>query len=100
MGNKDRTSITEEMRRLFPELREKYGVSKLWLFGSFARDEARVDSDVDVLVEFSQPGMSLFRFVEMEMYMSERLGVRVDLVTRPALKDSMRDSVLNEAIAV
>jgi predicted nucleotidyltransferase len=88
------------LRALLPELRENYGVSRLWLFGSVVRGTAGEDSDVDVLVEFEQPGMTLLRFIELEQLLVDRLGVSVDLVTRPALKPAMRDDILAEAIAV
>ena len=67
------------------------------LFGSFARDEGREDSDVDLLVEFSRP-IGLFEFVRMQRQLGELLGHRVDLVTPAALKPQLRDRILREAV--
>ena len=93
-------SVAETLRALLPKLSEEYGVERLWLFGSVARDTAGPGSDIDVLVEFAAPGMTIFRFLELEQLLSDRLGARVDLVTRRALKESMRETILREAIAV
>jgi uncharacterized protein len=67
------------------------------VFGSVARDEARTDSDVDVLVEFSRP-TGLIGFNRIQIRLEQILGTRVDLTTRAALRESMRDEILREAI--
>jgi predicted nucleotidyltransferase len=87
------------LREHLTELKEQWHVQTLELFGSRVRNEARPDSDLDVMVTFGQtPG--LFRFVELEFFLSELLGVKVDLVTRDSLKPHVRDRVLSEAIAI
>ena len=88
------------LRELQPQLHEQFGVSALWVFGSYVRGEQESDSDVDVLVEFDRPGMTLLKFVDLEMLLSERLGIKVDLVRRGALKPRIRPNVLTEAVAV
>ena len=72
-------------------------VSRLSLFGSFARDEGRADSDVDLLVEFSRP-IGLFEFVRLQRQLGELLSHRVALVTPAALKPQLRDKILHEAV--
>lgn len=87
------------LRQHLPLLRERYGVAWLGLFGSYLRHEAGPDSDLDVLVRFSQtPG--LIRFVELENHLSDLLGVRVDLVMAEALKPNIGQRVLAEVEAV
>jgi predicted nucleotidyltransferase len=76
---------------------ETFGVARLSLFGSFARDQGEEDSDVDLLVEFSRP-IGLFEFVRLQRQLGERLGHRVDLVTLAALKPQLRDRILHEAV--
>jgi predicted nucleotidyltransferase len=71
--------------------------TSLALFGSVARDEARADSDVDLLVEFDKP-VGLFEFLELKERLEEILGRRVDLATRASLKPRIREKVLAEAI--
>ena len=77
----------------------RFGVQSLALFGSVARDEARPDSDVDILVEFNRP-VGLFTFLEVKEHLEQALGRRVDLVTRAGLKRQLRDRILEEAIRV
>lgn len=72
-------------------------VKSLAVFGSVARDEARPDSDVDVLVELERP-VGLFGFVEIQQYLERLLGRRVDLTTPDALKRQLRDRILSEAV--
>ncbi len=78
-----------------PEIQERYGVASLGLFGSYVRDEACLESDLDILVRFDRtPG--LIRFVELENYLSDLLHVRVDLVMAEALKPNLGRRVLAE----
>ena len=77
----------------------QFGVQSLALFGSVARDEARPDSDVDLLVEFSRP-VGLFTFVQVKDYLEQVLDRRVDLVTPAGLKRQLRDRILEEAVRV
>ena len=81
------------------EIRERYGVKELFLFGSAARGEAVASSDVDVLVDFE--GRADFpRFMGLRFYLEDLLCLRVDLVTRKALRPEMRETVQKEAIHV
>ncbi len=76
-----------------------YGVARLTVFGSVARNEATTDSDVDILVEF-RPGarIGLFEFAHLRCYLMEILGCEVDLVTPDAMRPSMRENILREAV--
>lgn len=92
-------NIRELLRQELPELSERFGVSSLRLFGSRVRDDARPDSDIDVLVVFhSVPG--LLRSIELENHLSDLLGMQVDLVMEDALKPYIKDRVLREAVPV
>ncbi len=79
------------------ELLQTFGVARLSLFGSFARDEGRDESDVDLLVEFNRP-IGLFEFARLQRQLGDLLGHRVDLVTPAALKPQLRDRILYEAV--
>lgn len=81
------------------ELVDRFGVQSLYLFGSVARDEARPDSDVDLLVEFNKP-IGLFEFIELQQNLETLLGCKVDLGTKRSLKLQLKDRVLQEAIRV
>ena len=78
-------------------LLDRFGVSAVSLFGSVARGESTEESDIDLLVEFSQP-IGLLQFVELKRLLEDLLGRPVDLVTPKALKPQLRDRILKEAI--
>ena len=76
---------------------KKFGVHSLSIFGSIARDQARKNSDVDILVDFEKP-VGLFEFARLQLYLEEVLGRKVDLVTPEALRKELRDDILREVI--
>ena len=83
------------------ELRERYGVKRIGIFGSYVRGEERRGSDLDILVEFHPDAeIDLIKFVELEEYLSELLGIKVDLVMKSSLKPRIRRRVLEEVIYV
>jgi uncharacterized protein len=92
-----RAEVLERIARHAEELRADHGVASLSVFGSVARDEARPDSDVDVLVEFSRP-VGLFAFGRLQDRLSEILESRVDLATPASLHSSLRVRILAESI--
>jgi uncharacterized protein len=82
-----------------PVLAERFGVTKLALFGSFARDAAGEESDVDLLVSFDGPATSK-RYFGVQFYLEDLLHRPVDLVTEQALRQRLRPYVEREAINV
>ncbi|MBM3135613.1 MAG: nucleotidyltransferase family protein, partial [Chloroflexi bacterium] len=90
-----RDEILRSLREHRAEL-ERFGVKSLAFFGSVARDEAQEDSDVDILVEFTEPP-GFIRFMDLRFFLEDLLGCRVDLVTRKALKPRLRSRVEKEA---
>lgn len=79
-------------------LLEEFSVKSLSVFGSIVRDEARPDSDVDILVEFeSDARIGLFEFVRLKNALGDLLGVPVDLATPDALHPALKDEILQEA---
>jgi predicted nucleotidyltransferase len=84
--------LKSQKRRL-----KKFGVHSISIFGSVARDKARKQSDIDLLVEFEKP-VGLFEFARLKLYLQELLGRKVDLVTPEALRKEFRESILREAI--
>ena len=88
--------ILDCLLRLLPKIQKQYGVKKIGLFGSFAREEARPDSDVDLLVEFSRPiGWEYCDLIELLETQTNR---KVDLVTPKALKKQLKEDILDEVI--
>ena len=91
--------ILKILKDELPYLREKFNVKSIGLFGSYARDEQRDRSDVDILVEFSKP-IGFFKFMELEEYLNKKLGVKVDLVTPDALKPMIKPQIMREIVYV
>ena len=81
------------------EIRQRFSVRGLSIFGSIARDESADDSDVDVLVVFDRKG-SFDLFMDLKFYLEELLGTKVDLVTDNALRPQVRQAIEQELIHV
>ncbi|PDV99384.1 nucleotidyltransferase family protein [Candidatus Viridilinea mediisalina] len=75
---------------------QQYGVTKYGLFGSFVRDDAHVDSDVDILVEFDPPQKTFDNFIQLAFFLEELLGCQVDLITTDALSPYIGPRILQE----
>ena len=87
----------QSLREHQDELRDEYYVSRIGVFGSFARGEAKENSDVDILVEFSK-AVGLFHFIDLQDRLSEIIGRKVDLGEPEALKPLIKDKVLQETV--
>src|SRR5271163_4583703 len=95
MSEKD--AITIRLRAALPDLRRRWPIRSLALFGSVVRDEATAESDLDVLVEFDHP-IDLFAFLALEEELADLAGRRVDLVSRAALKPHLGQRILAELV--
>jgi predicted nucleotidyltransferase len=83
------------------ELREKYGIKGIGVFGSYMRGEQKKGSDIDILVEFYPDAeMDLITFVELEEHLSDLLGIKVDLVMKSALKPRIEKNILKEVVYI
>ena len=89
--------IEKKLKELKPTLRDKYKVETIGLFGSYTRGQQKEESDLDILVEFSEP-IGLLTFIELENFLSEKLKAKVDLVIRNALKPRIKDRIIKEAV--
>jgi predicted nucleotidyltransferase len=87
-----------EPQKLFEKLVKilrKHGTKKIAVFGSYARDEAKPESDIDLLVEFSER-KSLLDLVGIEQELSDALGVKVDLLTEKSISPYLIDRIKSE----
>ena len=95
----DRQVVLTRLKGRIGEIRERFSVRALAIFGSIARDEAADNSDVDVLVVFNQKaGFDVF--MDLKFYLEELLGTGVDLVTDKALRPQVRRAIKDEMIDV
>lgn len=81
------------------ELERTFGVREIGIFGSYVRNEQNEKSDADILVSFKEP-IGLFKFIALENYLSDLLGIKVDLVTRKALKPFIGKRILQELVNI
>ncbi len=81
------------------EIEQKYEVKEIGIFGSYVRGEEIEASDLDILVELGK-AIGLIKFIEIEEYLSELLGVKVDLVMKGALKPRIGKRILREVVYV
>jgi hypothetical protein len=87
--------IKEVLQRHKDEFREQYGLKEIGIFGSFVRGEQDEKSDLDILIELEKP-IGFVRFMRLENVLSQLLGVRVELVTKKALKPHIGKRILQE----
>ncbi len=98
MGIKSLEEIKKILRDHEKMLSERFKVKSIMIFGSYARNEQTEDSDVDIIVDFSEPiGLE---FIDLKEYLEEILGMEVDLVTPRAIREKMRKSILKEAVKI
>lgn len=89
-----RSDIEVKLRNLLPFLRDEYKVSRIGYFGSYSTGMEDDKSDIDILVEFSQP--CGWKFFTLEKLLEEQLGKEVDLVTIHAIKKQLKESILKQ----
>jgi predicted nucleotidyltransferase len=87
--------IMSQLRALQPDIRKRYRIRDLGVFGSYVRGEQREDSDLDVLVDFDE-GTTLLDYVGLQMELSEVLGLRVELANKKTLKPRIGKAILAE----
>lgn len=99
MKRKNIGEVKKILARHKRELGRKFKVERLGIFGSYARNEQKPGSDVDILVEFRKtPG--LFEFMDLEERLAGLLGAKVDLVTKKALKPHIGGHILREVVYI
>ena len=94
-----RAEILSKLAELKPALRKDYAVKEIGVFGSYSDDSFTEESDIDILVEFEN-GITLLGFIEMENYLTDLLGIQVDLVMKSALKPRIGEHILKEVVYI
>ena len=94
---KSRDEVLKILTSQKSSLLEAYQITRLGIFGSYARDQQTDDSDIDVLVEYEN-APTLYKIIELRDYLSELFSVKVDVVTKNGLKERIRERVLAEVI--
>jgi predicted nucleotidyltransferase len=93
--------IKTQLEELKPVLRERFQVETIGIFGSYSRRDQKKKSDVDILVTFTEPNdIDLLDFIELKQFLRRKLKTKVDLVKKDALKQIIKDRILQETIDV
>lgn len=91
--------IIQKLKELKPEIEKRYQITEIGVFGSYVRNEQDENSDVDILVSISEDSkLSLLGFCKAENWLSEILGIKVDLVMKNTLKPRIGKRILNDVI--
>ena len=89
-----KADILSKLKELKPELKKQFAVREIGLFGSFVDNSFSEDSDIDILVELERPiGWKIFT---LEIYLEKVFGRKIDLVTKNALKEQIKDNILKQ----
>ena len=93
------SDIKKVLEQHKPALAKRFNVKEIGVFGSYVRGDQKEGSDIDILVEFSEP-VGFFAFLDLEEHLSAVLGVKVDLVSKKALKPRIGRRILQELVTV
>ena len=94
-----RQEVMARLRSLKGELATRYDVREIGIFGSVARYENDLESDIDLLVEFG-PDADLITYIGLWQYLEDIFGTKIDLVSKGGLKSDMRDAVMRDLVFV
>lgn len=99
MSAMDMQDLVIKLKELKPIIAARYKAKEIGVFGSFVRGEQGASSDIDVLVEFDEEA-DLFDLIGLALWLEEELQRKVDVVPKRALREELRESVLQEVVAL
>ena len=93
----NKEEILSILKNLKSEIKTKYRVKNLGLFGSYVKKEQKETSDIDILVEFEEDA-DLFHLTGLSLFLEENFNIKVDVVSKSALRKELRENILQEVI--
>lgn len=97
---RDLTEIKKIISVHLNEIKEKFGVKELGIFGSYVRGEESEVSDLDILVEFAEGKKTFDNYMDLKFYLEDLIGVKVDLAIKSAIKPRLKKYILEEVVYV
>ena len=94
---KKKQEILRILKMLKEEIKIKYKVKTIGIFGSYINNEQTDESDIDFLVEFEE-NADLFHYIGLSLFLEEKFNKKVDVISKPALKEELRKNILEEVI--
>jgi len=91
--------LSEEIKNKIISILVRHGIKKILVFGSYARNEATSNSDLDLIVEFPE-GSSLLDHIGIEFELSETLKMKIDLLSQNGISPYIKDKIMKEAIVI
>lgn len=92
--------ITEKLKSHIKEIKERYKVEEIGLFGSRIKKKAKKGSDIDILIEFKKGYKTFDNYMELKFFLEELFNCKVDLVLKSALKEEIKPYILAEVVYV
>lgn len=92
--------IIKKLRDYLPEIKSRFKVKEIGIFGSRIKGTARKRSDIDILVEFEEGFKTFDNYMELKFYLEDLFGCKVDLVLKSALKEELKPHILSEVVYV
>jgi len=93
----DKTRILHILKDVKKDIKSKYKVKSIGIFGSYVKDMQKDSSDIDFLVEFER-GADLFHFMGLIFFLEEKFNRKVDVISKPALKEDLKENILQEVV--
>ncbi|RMA93165.1 nucleotidyltransferase family protein [Hydrogenothermus marinus] len=97
---KDLEEIKDIIEKHKNEIKENFGVKNIGIFGSYVRGEQKENSDLDILVEFKEGHKTFDNYMDLKLYLEKVLNLKIDLVSKTALKPRLKTYILKEVIYV
>jgi predicted nucleotidyltransferase len=94
---KSKEEILDTLKDVKKELKIEYRVKTIGLFGSYVNNKQTATSDIDFLVEFEN-NADLFHFIGLSRYLEEIFNTKVDVISKPSLKEELKQGILEEVI--
>lgn len=92
--------ITRKIKEHLPEIKSRFKVREIGIFGSRIKEKAKKRSDIDILVEFEQGYKTFDNYMELKFYLEDLFDCKVDLVLKSALKEELKPHILSEVVYV
>lgn len=93
----DKTRILNILKEIKKEIKLKFKVKSIGLFGSYVKDLQNESSDIDFLVEFEKSA-DLFHYMGLILFLEEKFKRKVDVISKPAIKEDLRETILQEVV--
>lgn len=90
--------VIKEINTLLPDLKTRFGISRIGVFGSQVTGNASPDSDIDILVTFQEDKETFDNYMDLKFFLEDKFGKNVDLVIEDSIKDRLKERIIHETV--